>query len=117
MTSIGPRRLRPRRGQSAPSLWRSCWQWWYAWSRRDWGGSPPSVEQQLFLHDLALQEAALRSARAYVFEVFGDAEVDVGSGATSPRKLQLQRLRQATTYATRVAADVVDFAYTWAGEA
>ena len=28
---------------------------------------------------------------------------------------QQQRLRQATTYATRVAADAARFAYTWAG--
>ena len=40
---------------------------------------------------------------------------DGPAGATTRRPLQLQRLRQATTYATRVAADAVRFAYLWAG--
>ena len=31
--------------------------------------------------------------------------------------VQQQRMRQATTYATRVAADAARFAYTWAGTA
>ena len=32
-----------------------------------------------------------------------------------PTLMQQQRMRQATTYATRIAADAARFAYTWAG--
>ena len=49
------------------------------------------------------------------FETFADGG---GRGASrrAPRTLvQQQRMRQATTYATRVAADAARFAYTWAG--
>ncbi|HZP27509.1 MAG TPA: acyl-CoA dehydrogenase family protein [Acidimicrobiia bacterium] len=77
-------------------------------------GSAPVHDQQLFQHDFALHDAALLAARAFVFDVFGNAEATVGAGSeASP--LQLQRLRQATTYATRVSADAVRFAYLWAG--
>ncbi len=77
-------------------------------------GSAPVHEQQLFQHDFAVQDAALLAARALVFDVFLAAESAVlqGDDATP---VQQQRLRQATTYATRVAADAVRFAYLWAG--
>jgi indole-3-acetate monooxygenase len=77
-------------------------------------GADPIRDQQLFQHDFAVQEAALRSARAYVVEVFGAAQAAVDAG-TRPDAELAARLRQATTYATRVAADVVRFAYTWSG--
>jgi alkylation response protein AidB-like acyl-CoA dehydrogenase len=78
------------------------------------GATTPIREQQLFQHDFAFQEAALRAARAYAFEVFGAAQATVenGDGLTAE---QLHRVRQATTYATRVAAEATRFAYTWAG--
>jgi hypothetical protein len=41
-------------------------------------------------------------------------EVDLAAGR-EPGPEARQRLRQTTTYVTRVAADVVRFAYTWAG--
>ena len=70
--------------------------------------------QQLFQHDFAMHDAAMRAASAYVYETFGDAEATVLAG--SPCSLvQQQRMRQATTYATRIAADAARFAYTWAG--
>ena len=77
-------------------------------------GSAPVHDQQLFQHDYALHDAALLAARAFVFDVFGAAESTVAAGSDASM-LQLQRLRQATTYATRVAADAVRFAYLWAG--
>ena len=77
-------------------------------------GSAPVHDQQLFQFDFALHDAALLAARAFVFDVFGDAEATVMAGA-DVTPLQQQRLRQATTYATRVAADAVRFAYLWAG--
>jgi alkylation response protein AidB-like acyl-CoA dehydrogenase len=58
-------------------------------------GGEPVAEQQLFQHDLGLHDAAMRDG--------------------APTLVQAQRMRQATTYATRVAADAARFAYTWAG--
>jgi alkylation response protein AidB-like acyl-CoA dehydrogenase len=71
-------------------------------------------DQQLFQHDYAFHDAALLAARAFVVDVFGDAEETLRAGV-EPSMLQLQRLRQATTYATRVSADAVRSAYLWAG--
>ena len=78
------------------------------------GATTPIREQQLFQHDFAFQEAALRAARAYAFEVFGAAQAAVERGDALTAE-QLHRVRQATTYATRVAAEATRFAYTWAG--
>jgi alkylation response protein AidB-like acyl-CoA dehydrogenase len=72
------------------------------------------VSEQLFQHDFAMHDAATRAARAYVFDVFGEAAA-VAIGGSEPSLVQQQRMRQATTYATRVAADAARFAYTWAG--
>lgn len=77
-------------------------------------GGPAVSTEQLFQHDFAMHDAAMRSARAYVFESFADAEATVLAGDPCSQ-VQEQRLRQATTYATRVAADAARFAYTWAG--
>ena len=78
------------------------------------GGFTPVADEQLFQHDYAMHDAALRSARAYVFDVFGSAEAAAVAGG-APSLVQQQRMRQAATYATRVAADAARFAYTWAG--
>jgi alkylation response protein AidB-like acyl-CoA dehydrogenase len=77
-------------------------------------GGPPVSTEQLFQHDFAMHDAAMRAARAYVLESFADAESTV-LGGDECSQVQQQRLRQATTYATRVAADAARFAYTWAG--
>ena len=77
------------------------------------GATSPIRDQQLFQHDFVLQDAALRAARAFAVEVFGDLQATVDRGdAVDPE--QAQRARQVTTYATGVAAEVVRFAYTWA---
>ena len=78
------------------------------------GAATTISEQQMFQYDFAYQEAALRAARAYAFEVFGDVQATVDRGDELSAE-QRHRARQATTYATRVAADVVRCAYTWAG--
>ncbi len=78
------------------------------------GAFTPVADEQLFQHDFALHDAALRAARAYVFDVFGAAEATAVEG-DAPTLVEQQRMRQATTYATRVAADATRFAYTWAG--
>jgi alkylation response protein AidB-like acyl-CoA dehydrogenase len=70
--------------------------------------------EQLFQHDFAMHDGAVRAARAYVFDTFGAAEAAALEGDAPSLVLQ-QRMRQATTYATRVAADAARFAYTWAG--
>jgi indole-3-acetate monooxygenase len=72
------------------------------------------ADEQLFQHDFAMHDAAMRAARAYVFDVFGAAEAAALAGG-APSLVQQQRMRQATTYATRVAADAARFAYIWAG--
>jgi indole-3-acetate monooxygenase len=72
------------------------------------------AEEQLFQHDFAMHDAAVRAARAYVFDVFGTSEAAALAGG-APTLVQQQRMRQATTYATRVAADAARFAYTWVG--
>ena len=78
------------------------------------GASDVLGDQQLFQHELAMHDAAMRAARAYVIDVFGVAQAAVDSG-DRPTPIESQRLRQATTYATRVAADATRFAYTWSG--
>jgi alkylation response protein AidB-like acyl-CoA dehydrogenase len=77
-------------------------------------GAGPIAEQQLFLHDFAMHDAAMRSARGFVLESFAEAEAVVLDGGLASLEQQ-QRMRQSTTYATRIAADAARFAYTWAG--
>ena len=77
-------------------------------------GADPLRDQQLFRHDYAMHDAALLAARAFVFERFAVVQ-DVLDAGDDPTPEQRQRLRQATTYATRVATDAVRFAYTAAG--
>ena len=43
-------------------------------------GGRPIAEQQLFQHDFAMHDAAMRSARAYVFESFAEAEAAALAG-------------------------------------
>ncbi len=77
-------------------------------------GGEPIADQQLFQHDLAMHDGAMRAARAAVYEAFEAAEAALADGGV-PTNVQQQRMRQATTYATRIAADAARFAYTWAG--
>jgi indole-3-acetate monooxygenase len=77
-------------------------------------GADPLRDQQLFRHDYAMHDAALLAARAFVFESFAAVQ-DALEAGDDPTAVQRQRLRQATTYATRVATDAVRFAYTAAG--
>ncbi len=77
-------------------------------------GADPLRDQQLFRHDYAIHDAALHAARAFVFEAFAAAQDALDAG-DDPTLEQRQRLRQATTYATRVVTDAVRFAYTAAG--
>jgi alkylation response protein AidB-like acyl-CoA dehydrogenase len=77
-------------------------------------GAEPLRDQQLFRHDYAMHDAALHAARAFVYESFVVVQ-DVLDAGDDPSLVQRQRLRQATTFATRIATDAVRFAYTAAG--
>ena len=77
-------------------------------------GAQPLRDQQLFRHDYAMHDAALLAARAFVYESFATVQDALDAG-DDPTPVQRQRLRQSTTYATRVATDAVRFAYTAAG--
>ena len=77
-------------------------------------GAGPIAEQQLFQHEFAMHDAAMRAARSYTYEAFAEAEAAVVEHGMASL-VEQQRMRQATTYATRIAADAARFAYTWAG--
>ena len=77
-------------------------------------GADPLRDQQLFRHDYAIHDAALLSARAFVYESFATVQDTLDAG-DDPTSVQRARLRQSTTYATRVATDAARFAYTAAG--
>ncbi len=70
----------------------------------------------IFQYELATHDCALRAAKALVYESFAAADGTARADGAATH-LQQQRLRAATTYATRVAADASRFAYTWAGSA
>jgi alkylation response protein AidB-like acyl-CoA dehydrogenase len=78
------------------------------------GAASRIADRERFQFELGRFDAALRSARSFVYESFGEAqsELDRGDDLTPARLL---RLRQATTYATHVAVDVTRFAYSFAG--
>jgi alkylation response protein AidB-like acyl-CoA dehydrogenase len=78
------------------------------------GAAGPVAETPRFQHELARAEAKLRSARAFVYEVFGDLERSVLSG-DRPSLEQRALVRTATSYVTEIAAQVADFAYRFAG--
>ena len=71
--------------------------------------------QQLFQHEFAMHDAAMRAASAYVYEIVRRRPRRPCSPDRRAALVQQQRMRQATTYATRIAADAARFAYTWAG--
>ena len=78
------------------------------------GAARPLADQPRFQYELGYWDAAMRSARSFVFDAFGEAQSTVDAGRTLADEQRL-RLRQATTYATKVAADAVRFAYTFSG--
>ena len=80
-------------------------------------GYPTVVgDHPVFRREFSRNEAAYQCTRAFVVNVFADAQNTVrAGGALSP--VQRARFRQCTTYLHEVAADVVRFCYTWAGSA
>ena len=78
------------------------------------GASQPLRDQQRFRFEYAHHDAALLSARAFVYESFASVQDTLFAG-DDPTPLQRARLRQSTTYVTHVAEEAVRFAYTTAG--
>jgi indole-3-acetate monooxygenase len=71
-------------------------------------------DRERFQFELGRFDAALRSARSFVYDCFGEAQVVLERG-DDIAPADFLRLRQATTYATHVAVDVARFAYSFAG--
>ena len=67
-----------------------------------------------FMHEFSLQEATYVAARHYVLTVYEEAEATVMAGE-AVSDYQRARFRQVATWVTKVAADVVRFAYLWSG--
>jgi len=77
------------------------------------GAETVLARQQLFQKEYAEQRAAFAASRAYVVEAFGAIQEAAESGtAEMSHKADV---RVATTYATRVAADVVQWSYRLGG--
>jgi alkylation response protein AidB-like acyl-CoA dehydrogenase len=85
-----------------------------ALSKTRMGAATTVAHSPRFQHALARAEAQLRSARAFVFDAFGQLERRVLAG-DPPTLEQRALVRTATTYATEIAAEVADFAYRFAG--
>jgi len=73
-------------------------------------------DHPVFRREFSLQEAAYQCTRAFVVNVFADAQATLFAGGTLTAA-QRARFRQCTTYVHEVGANVVRFAYTWAGSA
>jgi alkylation response protein AidB-like acyl-CoA dehydrogenase len=78
------------------------------------GHSSVLADQEQFLYELGRHDGAMRAARAFVFDVFGAAQVQLDAGDAFDMA-GLVPLRQATTWATDVAAEAVRFAYLASG--
>jgi alkylation response protein AidB-like acyl-CoA dehydrogenase len=72
------------------------------------------ADQERFQYELGKHDAAMKAARAFVFDVFGAAQARLDAGDHFDL-VDLLPLRQATTWATDVAAEAVRFAYLSAG--
>lgn len=73
-------------------------------------------ESPIFRHGFSVQEANYQAMRAYVLNVFDDAERLAESGQPVPAEAR-QRLRQAAAWSHNMAADIVDFCHLWGGSA
>jgi alkylation response protein AidB-like acyl-CoA dehydrogenase len=73
------------------------------------------ADQQLFRHDFAVHDAAVRAARAWTRDVATSGELAAERGAVT--ELDVQRCSQACVYNHRVGSAAVRFAYEWGGSA
>lgn len=80
-------------------------------------GYPTVVgDSERFRCEFVSNEALLQAARRYVYDVHADAEAALVSGGDLSAE-QSARMRQAATWVTLVAQDIVSFAYNWGGSA
>jgi len=79
------------------------------------GAASKIGDRERFQFELGRSDAALRSARAFAYDCFGEAQTELDRG-DDLAPTTLLRLRQATTYATHVAVDATRFAYSFAGD-
>jgi len=87
-----------------------------AGTKRPQGSSRPLAERTPVQADVAIAEASLRSARAFVDDVVGDAWTTVARGDAMSDE-QRRSVRLAATHAMVTSAAVVDRMYTQAGGA
>jgi alkylation response protein AidB-like acyl-CoA dehydrogenase len=73
----------------------------------------PLRESERFLHELGTLEGRFRAARAWVYEVFRDAQQAADDTAVTPQLVNL--VRQATVHVTQEGADIARQAYLLAG--
>jgi alkylation response protein AidB-like acyl-CoA dehydrogenase len=78
------------------------------------GAASTVSDRERFQFELGRWDAAMRAARAFVYEAFGAAQASLDAG-DDLHPDHLIRLKQATTYATHVAVDATRFAYSFAG--
>jgi alkylation response protein AidB-like acyl-CoA dehydrogenase len=83
-------------------------------TKRPQGSSRPLAERTPVQADVAIAEASLRSARAFVADAVGDAWTTVLAGDTVSDE-QRRVIRLAATHAMSIGAQVVDRMYTAAG--
>jgi indole-3-acetate monooxygenase len=78
------------------------------------GHATPVAGIERFQYELGAHAAKARAARTFVYDAFSSIQNALAPGEMiSPANLAI--LRQATTYATHVSSEVVDFAYHWSG--
>lgn len=78
-------------------------------------GYPEAVgDYPVFLHGFSEKEATYQAARRYVLDAFGEAEATAAATGEVPAVL-IARMRQATTWAHKVADEVVSFCHLWGG--
>lgn len=78
-------------------------------------GYPAGVgDYPVFLHGFSEKEATYQAARRYVHDAFGEAEATAAATGEVPAVL-IARMRQATTWAHKVADEVVSFCHLWGG--
>lgn len=85
-----------------------------AYVRGKVGRPGQSLESDQFQGEFAVAEAKLRSARAFVYETWGDVEETIGRGEV-PSVRQDTLIRLGMAHATWTAHDVVMFVYKWSG--
>jgi alkylation response protein AidB-like acyl-CoA dehydrogenase len=83
-------------------------------SKKRPGGTATISESAVFRHGFSEHEAMFQASRAFVYQVFRDAEQTVlrGEALTAEQRV---RFRQATTWVHNVGAAVVTFCHTWGG--